>query len=405
MGVLLNLTKEYFRDDIRTEDGIIVNIEGEKYIIKYDTHPFARNICSFGDDDEGNDIMYIKKEFDFFDEPVYLFNSYGDNGSFVDYYFIKENDLKESENKIIGEELKHLISSDLSDDDETFKILYVLYKTELMQNWIDFDDDDDIKLKEEYNHYTVKISDVREISIYSDKSALDEATKTTIEDFFDGEFSKRMTREEVEQNISFYGDSWIDKSSLENWYKEDYESYINEIENEKGEHGNRLFDEMLDAEIIEETSEYFEVDLSEPTFEPDDYKDELIKNISEEDEISEEEAKNMVEDFDDDELIENMIKYDVVNKDEEYFELDFNNPKFDIYEKKEEFKEYKVDDIDDVVDQYLFEFSELPSSYYDLGKMAELELEADGRGKWMSSYDNEEYTCEIDDTEYFCYIN
>ena len=68
MGVLLNLTKEYFKGAIRTESGISVEIDGKEYFIYFKDYDFVENLCPI--DEDGN--MYMKKEFDFFDEPVYI---------------------------------------------------------------------------------------------------------------------------------------------------------------------------------------------------------------------------------------------------------------------------------------------------------------------------------------------
>lgn len=402
MGILINLTKEYFRDEIRKEDGMVIKIEGEKYIIENKTHPFIDDICPFEDEK-----MYIKKELEYFDEPVYILSSYN-GGDYIDYYFIKEDDLiyyRENESGVIGDKMKLLVSSEFSELNKTFRILDVLYKTSLMGDWIDFDYDC-VTIIDRNDHCEVKCGDYRKIKIYYDASVVCEVAKKYAKNHYEGEYSLSIPKDDVEDFISSFGYSWIDEDALEEWCEEDKENYIENIETEYGEHGNRLFDEMIDKKIIEDTSEFFEIDLSDPIFEVEDYIDELIKEISDNDGITEKEASEKVNDYDEDELISNMIEYGVVDKSEDYFNLDYTSPKFNIYEMKENFKESILESgVESMVDVFLSDFRKLDSSYCDFDKLAELEIDLNGCGNWISSYDGEEYFCEIDDDEYFCYID
>lgn len=403
MGILINLTKEYFNKEIRLEDGMIIEIEGEKYIIKNKTHPFIKDICPIEDEK-----MYIKKELKYFEEPVYILSSYN-GGDYIDYYFIKEGDLvyyRDNEKSVIGDKLKQLVSSEFAEIDKTFRILDVLYETSLMKEWVDFDTEGvTITDKDDY----CEVECARTIKIYYDESVVDEIAKEIVKTSFGEDYSISMPKNYVENYISAFGYSWIDEDALEELFEEDMENYFEDIETEYGEHGNRLFDEMIDENIIEDTSEFFEVDLSNPTFEVEDYINELIKEISDNEGITEKEASEKVKDYDKDELISNMIEYGVVDKSEDYFNLNYTSPKFDIYEMKEKLKkstlESSVESVESMVDNFLFNFGELYSSYYDFDKLSELEIEKEGRGRYISSYDGEEYICEIDDDKYFCYID
>lgn len=402
MGILINLTKEYFDDDIRREEGMIIKIEGEKYIIKNKTHPFINDICPIEDEK-----MYIKKELEYFEEPVYILSSYN-GGDYIDYYFIKEGDLiyyRENERGVIGDKMKLMVSSEFSELDKTFRILDVLYETSLMKEWVDFDYEG-VTIIDKNDHCEVKCDDYRKIKIYYDESVVDELAKESVKNLLEGDYPLSIPKNDVENFISSFGYSWIDENALEEWYEERKENYIENIETEYGEHGNRLFDEMIDEKIIEDTSEFFEIDLSDPTFEVEDYINELIKEISDNDGITEKEASEKVKDYDEDELISNMIEYGVVDKSEDYFNLDYTSPKFNIYDMKEKFKESTLErSVESMVDNFLFDFRSLDSSYCDFDKLSELEIEQEGREKWISLYDGKEYFCEIDDDEYFCYID
>ena len=62
--------------------------------------------------------------------------------------------------------------------------------------------------------------------------------------------------------------------------------------------------------------------------------------------------------------------------------------------------------LDDYVDEWFFNFGgEFPAEYVDEDKLAESILDSDGRGNSLSFYDGNEYYCEIDDNEYFIYID
>lgn len=402
MGILINLTKEYFDDDIRRENGMIIKIEGEKYIIKNKTHPFINDICPIEDEK-----MYIKKELEYFDEPVYILSSYN-GGDYIDYYFIKEGDLvyyRDNERSVIGDKMKLLVSSEFSELDKTFRILDVLYNTSLMREWVDFDYEG-VTIIDKNDHCEVKCDNYKRIKIYYDESVVDELAKESAKNLLEGDYPHSIPKNDVEDFISSFGYSWIDEDALKEWFEEDKENYIENIEEEDGKHGNRLFDEMIDKNIIEDTSEFFEIDLSDPTFEVEDYINELIKEISDNDGITEKEASEKVKDYDEDELISNMIEYGVVDKSEDYFNLDYTSPKFDIYEMKEKFKESTLErSVESMVDYFIFEFKKLDSSYCDFDKLAELAIDLDGRERYLSSYDGKEYICEIDDDKYFCYID
>lgn len=67
MGVLANITSEYFGVSVREDEGRSFNIDGKEYIIKFEDFIFIKNLIPIDGDN-----YFIKKEFDFFDEPIYM---------------------------------------------------------------------------------------------------------------------------------------------------------------------------------------------------------------------------------------------------------------------------------------------------------------------------------------------
>ena len=350
MGVLLNLTKEYFKDTIRTESGISVEIDGKEYFIYFKDYDFVRNLCPI--DDDGN--MYMKKEFDFFDEPVYILCANTEKTNIVEYHYITETDLKSVKSKVIEDGLKPFVRSDYDNIDDIFRLLNVVYNSPLYDDYIDFDSE--ITLFDRDEKSTVYNSESsREIYIFDNEENVNSFAKKCAVDELEIDYSDSMPAKNVKHFIKTCGESWIDKDSIEEYFKESEKSYVDDIESESGEHGNRLFDELIEWGIIEDTSEFFEIASD--------------------------------------------------NEDSDYPELDYDSPKFDIDTKKDEFCDKYVESISDsIIDEYLSNIGELDENLYDLEKLAELIIKTDGRAIRISSYDGEEYTCEFDGVTYFLYL-
>lgn len=393
MGVLKNLTDEYFKNTLRKEDGVFVNINGERYSILFKDYDFVKDLYPMNDDGD----LFVKKEFDFLEDPVYMCSAYKEGSEFIEYYYISEPDLEDVENNNINENLNLLVRSEYDDMEETFKFLNVLYHSTLYHDYVDFDYG--ITLYEE--DHICRADCTPEIYIFDDENKANEYAAESVKEILEGEFTSSMSREQVDHYRSTCGDAWIDEDALKEWYEEDRGSYYDDIESEPGDHGNRLFDEMIEAEVIEDTSEYFE---TTPTFDVYDYQEDLINNIVEEKGCSVEEAEEMVDSFDEDEFLEQLIHFEIVDEDDEdYFELDYTKPKFDIEDKKEEMKNNDVEGVGDIIEEILFNFGELYASYYDLEKLAELIVEVDGRGPQIATYDSEEYTSTYDGVDYLLY--
>ena len=397
MGILKTLTEEYFEERVRDDEGRIFEIDGKEYILKFKDFDFLMNITTI--DDYGEEY-FIKKEFDFLSEPVFMCLSMENNLYY--FYYITESDLHNVKGKIISEGFKLFAYSDydlISDDFLMVKVMYELDDSE------HFDEDEEIFVKEkprenfykiENNGYSFYVYDNRD-------NAISDAVETTY-NLLDSDFSDYMDRDSFQRYTRECGTSWIDEDEIKETQKEYYSGdYIDGIKKEKGEHGNRFYDELIEQDIIEDTADYFECDLENQNFDFDDYREDLIQAIIDDKNISEKEAVSIVDDYDTEEQSEALIKYGLVEKNEEYFELDYNSPLFDDDDYSDVFGEKMSEDY--TVDDEIFNSGgTLYHVYYDLKKLAELCVDADGPENTLSTETHEEYEVTIDDETFYIYI-
>lgn len=112
-----------------------------------------------------------------------------------------------------------------------------------------------------------------------------------------------------------------------------------------------------------------------------------------------------------DEAIDELLNWRVIEDTEEYFdldedgEIDHTQPKFDYHNYKDKYVEKRLDDIDDFVEEYISDFGcgdEVVNQIYT-HKLAELIVNEDGPESTLSDYDNMERVEEIDGTTYYIY--
>lgn len=409
MGILKKITEEYFGDDVRKGEGVRVVIEGRNYILKFDYYGFAKELVPLNED--GDLFVRVTMEH-IYDGDVFICRADKDDGDEEKirvYYTVETDKLEELTDPYIPEGyIKETVSVD--DDDaydpieDGFLPIEILYEAvgHKDKGVIDFDDCFHVMTSED-GYY---IENVREYDVYESEEKADERARAYATNYLEGEYRDSMDSEFVEKYMGSCGDDWIYTDSLEEAYKEDRESYFDDIKSESGDHGNRLYDELMDAEVIEDTAEYFNTDKENPLFEPEDYIDELVSAIVDETGEGEDEVAETVSQYDTDELIENLINYEIIPDDEEHFGLDYTEPKFNDDDKIYEAIETEMNDDDfDVVQHFLLAFGELYSNFYNLDKLADGFVRSDGRANYLSSWDGEEYTCDIDDTTYYVYIN
>lgn len=402
MGVLTNITSEYFGVSVREDEGRSFNIDGKKYIIKFEDFIFIKNLIPIDGDN-----YFIKKEFDFFDEPIYMCCAFesGKYGDSYDYHYILNCDLQKVKNNIIEDGIELLINSDYDIFSDNLLVIRIL--EEAMSEISDLDNCLDLTCETIINKYDgyYEIDNQRKVLIYSNK---DVATKDAIEkeeDYLIGEFSDSMSREDVERYKKNCGSDWIDDDEIKDSLEESWKGDCEEKKYNKGEHGCELFDDMISNRVISDNTNYFDIDKDKPKFDIDDYREKLIECIMDDEEISREEAVKEINGFKMYEYSSALIDFNLVDEDEEYFEIDYDSPNFDVDEKIEELVEKLLDNITDFEEYYISNFGYLPRDFCDYRKLAEKVIESDGAGSQLSSWDGEEHRVTIDKVDYFLYVN
>lgn len=409
MGVLKNITNEYFGEGVRSGEGVKVRIGDRDYVLKFEYYDFAKDLVPVNEDGD----LFTTIDVDYtYEGEVYMckVTKDGPNDKEIDiYYTVVVDLLEELKDPIVPEGyIKRTVSVDIGDEynpveDGLFPI-EILFRAigEDKEDLIDFDDIFHV-MKTDYGYW---VDNMRSYSIYDSE---DEATKMALEEileYLEGEFGESMNSKEVERYRGLFGDGWIYTDMLEEAFKEGRTSYYNDIKDESGDHGCRLYDELIDSEVIEDTAEFFKTNRDEHLFEPEDYIDSLVSAISDETGENKDSVSDMVSQYDTDELVDKLVQYGIVSDDDEYFGLDYDEPKFNDDDKIHEAVDKEVnDDNFDSVDDFLTNFEELNRSYYNLDELAQKTLDEDGRANTLSGWDGVEYSCEIDDNTYLVYIN
>lgn len=402
MGVLTNITSEYFGVSVREDEGRSFNIDGKEYIIKFEDFIFIKNLIPIDGDN-----YFIKKEFDFFDEPIYVCCAFesGKYGDSYDYHYILNCDLQKVKNNIIEDGIELLINSDYDIFSDNLLVIRIL--EEAMSEISNLDNCLDLTCETIINKYDeyYEIDNQRKVLIYSNKDA---ATKDAIEkeeDYLIGEFSDSMSREDVERYKKNCGSDWIDDDEIKDSLEESWKGECEDKKYNKGEHGCELFDDMISEGVISDNTNYFDIDKDKPKFDIDDYREKLIECLMDDEEISREDAVKEINGFKMYEYSSALIDFNLVDEDEEYFEIDYDSPNFDVDEKIEELVEKLLDNITDFEEYYISNFGYLSRDFCDYRKLAEKVIEIDGAGSQLSSWDGEEHRVTIDKVDYFLYVN
>lgn len=116
------------------------------------------------------------------------------------------------------------------------------------------------------------------------------------------------------------------------------------------------------------------------------------------------------DDMDEDEAIEELLRLEIIEDTDEYFELDEDGdtdhtmPTFDYKDYGSKYVDKMMEDIGDPVDEYISQFgTEEIENHTDFDKLAELFVNADGPGNTIATYDSVERKVEIDHTTYYIY--
>lgn len=116
------------------------------------------------------------------------------------------------------------------------------------------------------------------------------------------------------------------------------------------------------------------------------------------------------DDLDEEDAIEELLKWKIIEDTEDYFEVDEDGdvdhtlPKFDYGDYKDAYVEKYIDDIGDYVDEYISNFGyDGIESYINTNTLAKKIVEADGPGNTIATYDNAEREERIDYVTYYIY--
>ena len=186
------------------------------------------------------------------------------------------------------------------------------------------------------------------------------------------------------------------------------EGYNDTVFEVNGEEYLVLDDDEADEAVVD-NAENLIYDIGLEGF-TDSMKDWIVENAIENsdwfDDALEEDMNYYVDNMDDDEVVEEAIRYDVIDEDDAYIEDEDGNqeinPDLDIEDLGEKLVQALIDDVDDAYEWYVDNFGE--NSVRDLINDGTLTLDYqaiadevmswDGRGNSLASYDGEEIELE-----------
>ena len=186
------------------------------------------------------------------------------------------------------------------------------------------------------------------------------------------------------------------------------EGYNDTVFEVNGEEYLVLDDDEADEAVVD-NAENLIYDIGLEGF-TDSMKDWIVENAIENsdwfDDALEEDMNYYVDNMDDDEVVEEAIRYDVIDEDDAYIEDEDGNqeinPDLDIEDLGEKLVQALIDDVDDSYEWYVDNFGE--NSVRDLINDGTLTLDYqaiadevmswDGRGNSLASYDGEEIELE-----------
>lgn len=381
---------------IRDEDGIRIEIDGKSKVILWKENPNFKNIGYIGDS------KYIKDDLNSGDER-YIFCS-NDNDSYT-YFCISEDDVLKNNSLI----LNPFLYSDYDLSKDNFKFIRAYCQTfdeiDIFNNQTDID----YKNYETYGYVSVSTSS-SEYFIFDDDDNVEEYAKNDVIGIIKSDLNRSgdMYVTSAQNYINYCGTSWLDEDYMRDAVKDNNVNYCNDIRSERGKCGNRLYDELINSKIISDNSNYFKIDYDSPKYDESKAFDKLVSEVMEEEDISEEEATDIVngwENENDDEynyaIIRELIYRDIITDDEESFELNYDELIGDEYDYIDEYAEKMVRDLD--VDDLFNEITDgnrfLHSSFFELDTLYDEYLEYVGGGKIIG----EEYITTISNEDIYIY--
>ena len=116
------------------------------------------------------------------------------------------------------------------------------------------------------------------------------------------------------------------------------------------------------------------------------------------------------DDMDDNEIIDELLRLGIIEDTDEYFgtdedgDIDHDLPSFDINDYRDEYVDKTMDNINDIVGEYIVQYGyDFIESYIDVDKLAKLIVDSDGPENTIASYDSVEREEKIGDITYYIY--
>ena len=116
------------------------------------------------------------------------------------------------------------------------------------------------------------------------------------------------------------------------------------------------------------------------------------------------------DDMDDNEIIDELLRLGIIEDTDEYFgtdedgDIDHDLPSFDINDYRDEYVDKTMDNINDIVGEYIMQYGyDFIESYIDVDKLAKLIVDSDGPENTIASYDSVEREEKIGDVTYYIY--
>ena len=123
-----------------------------------------------------------------------------------------------------------------------------------------------------------------------------------------------------------------------------------------------------------------------------------------------ESQESYFDDLKEEEAIDLLLKYKIIEDSEDYFELDedgnpdHSSPTFNYEDYRDEYVDKYMEGIDDIINRFLSEYGyEGIDNYIDTGKLANMIVDNDGVDRILAGADGKERECYIDGITYYIY--
>lgn len=357
-----------------------------------------RVIRLLGRDNKYSDFHYFLKGYHMNENFVQKMSDFLDESVWTDMQRRSEGDVTREEGEVIGEledgtklviprnayadgeivefDGSNIIEFNESGDDPAYVVVISDGKTDVYYKY-----DEDAEGKINLVRCFEAESTVRTINDFGSLRAV------MNQDEWDNDYLEGLKVEVKNHCVDFNLNEWCEFSVYEDrdWAIEDAEEYEEDF----------LGSEVFTSEVVERYRRAL----------GDDFLDE--KQIKED---LKEGQESYYDELDEDDAIDELIRMEIIEDTEDYFEVDedgdvdHSQPKFDYKDYKDLYAEKYIDNISDVIDEYIsnFGYSGI-ESYIDTGKLAEMIIKEDGPESIIAGYDNVEREERIDYITYYIY--